>query len=192
MIDIGTVADLVLVMIDSQRQVRLLSCLKPCRDRDFNLEAQAAAEGIRSGTYVRVELFSVPAELVTHFDPHYPIIVALFCLTSVRGWCRRTGRGTAGSQRRSRPGAPWCCRLPGSGSRCYLCSHWMTITSRCACSCMRWSICTATRRSSYRTLQIVNSFSRSRDTNFTVQTAKTVCRGKMTSFGRIMLVTGRH
>jgi ribosome biogenesis protein BMS1 len=38
-------------------------------------ETRALVEGHRPGTYVRIELTSVPAELVEHFDPSYPIIV---------------------------------------------------------------------------------------------------------------------
>jgi ribosome biogenesis protein BMS1 len=42
---------------------------------DVDAETRALVEGHRPGTYVRIELTSVPAELVEHFDPSYPIIV---------------------------------------------------------------------------------------------------------------------
>jgi len=32
-------------------------------------------EGYRPGMYVRVEIQSVPCELVTNFDPFYPIVL---------------------------------------------------------------------------------------------------------------------
>ncbi|RXW21073.1 hypothetical protein EST38_g4783 [Candolleomyces aberdarensis] len=38
-------------------------------------EARALVEGYRPGSYLRIELSDVPAELVEHFDPTYPIIV---------------------------------------------------------------------------------------------------------------------
>ncbi|KAI0366931.1 DUF663-domain-containing protein [Pilatotrama ljubarskyi] len=38
-------------------------------------EARALIEGYRPGTYVRMELVNVPAEMVENFDPSYPIVV---------------------------------------------------------------------------------------------------------------------
>ena len=41
----------------------------------LDAEARALVEGYRAGTYVRIELESVPCEFVTHFDASYPLIV---------------------------------------------------------------------------------------------------------------------
>ncbi|KIK80930.1 hypothetical protein PAXRUDRAFT_15522 [Paxillus rubicundulus Ve08.2h10] len=41
----------------------------------IDAEARALVEGHRPGTYVRIELASVPCEMIENFDPHYPIIV---------------------------------------------------------------------------------------------------------------------
>ncbi|KAH9849525.1 hypothetical protein C2E23DRAFT_363419 [Lenzites betulinus] len=38
-------------------------------------EARALIEGYRPGTYIRMELADVPAEMVENFDPSYPIVV---------------------------------------------------------------------------------------------------------------------
>ena len=38
-------------------------------------EARALLEGYRPGAYVRLELSDVPAEMVEHFDPGYPLVV---------------------------------------------------------------------------------------------------------------------
>jgi ribosome biogenesis protein BMS1 len=37
--------------------------------------ARAAVEGLRPGTYVRLEFTGAPAELVQHFDPRFPLLV---------------------------------------------------------------------------------------------------------------------
>lgn len=42
---------------------------------DVDGEARTSVEGYRPGTYVRIELSSVPCEMIENFDPHYPIIV---------------------------------------------------------------------------------------------------------------------
>jgi ribosome biogenesis protein BMS1 len=41
----------------------------------IDADTRALVEGYRPGTYVRIELASVPCEFIEHFDPHYPIIV---------------------------------------------------------------------------------------------------------------------
>ena len=42
---------------------------------DVDGEARTLVEGYRPGTYVRIELSSIPCEMIENFDPHYPIIV---------------------------------------------------------------------------------------------------------------------
>ncbi|KAH0832223.1 hypothetical protein J3R83DRAFT_13186 [Lanmaoa asiatica] len=42
---------------------------------DIDGEARTLVEGYRPGTYVRVELTSVPCEMIENFDPHYPVII---------------------------------------------------------------------------------------------------------------------
>lgn len=42
---------------------------------DIDGGARTLVEGYRPGTYVRIELSSVPCEMIENFDPHYPIIV---------------------------------------------------------------------------------------------------------------------
>ncbi|TFK23423.1 DUF663-domain-containing protein [Coprinopsis marcescibilis] len=41
----------------------------------IDAEARALVEGFRPGTYVRIELRNVPAEMVENFDPTFPIVV---------------------------------------------------------------------------------------------------------------------
>ena len=41
----------------------------------MDAEIRASAEGYTPGAYVRVELHNVPCELITHFDPRYPMIL---------------------------------------------------------------------------------------------------------------------
>lgn len=41
----------------------------------LDTEARALVEGYRPGSYLRIEFSDVPAELIEHFDPTYPIIV---------------------------------------------------------------------------------------------------------------------
>jgi ribosome biogenesis protein BMS1 len=40
-----------------------------------DVDTCTADTGLRAGTYVRLELQAVPAELVEHFDPAYPLVV---------------------------------------------------------------------------------------------------------------------
>ncbi|KAJ7857641.1 GTP binding protein [Mycena olivaceomarginata] len=40
--------------------------------KDVSAETRALVEGYRPGTYVRIELVSVPCELIEHFDPRVP------------------------------------------------------------------------------------------------------------------------
>ena len=42
---------------------------------DVDDETRVQYEGFRPGMYVRLEVPSLPCEFVTHFDPHYPIIL---------------------------------------------------------------------------------------------------------------------
>ncbi|EJD50622.1 DUF663-domain-containing protein [Auricularia subglabra TFB-10046 SS5] len=41
----------------------------------LDADARALVEGYRAGSYVRLELENVPCELITHFDPTYPLVV---------------------------------------------------------------------------------------------------------------------
>ncbi|KAG2144176.1 DUF663-domain-containing protein [Suillus bovinus] len=47
----------------------------PTEFEGIDVETRALIEGYRPGTYVRIELASVPCEFIEHFDPCYPIIV---------------------------------------------------------------------------------------------------------------------
>ncbi|XP_062215688.1 uncharacterized protein LOC133916163 [Phragmites australis] len=42
---------------------------------DLDEVTRVEIEGFRTGTYVRLEVHSMPFELVEHFDPHHPILV---------------------------------------------------------------------------------------------------------------------
>lgn len=42
---------------------------------DVDDETRVHYEGFRPGMYVRLEIFSLPSEFVTNFDPQYPIIL---------------------------------------------------------------------------------------------------------------------
>ena len=42
---------------------------------DIDPATRTLVEGFRPGAYVRIEIADVPCELVTHFDPAYPLIV---------------------------------------------------------------------------------------------------------------------
>ncbi len=57
--------------------LRILFCpqLNWAEFEDVDDETRVQYEGFRPGMYVRVEIFSLPCEFVTNFDPHYPIIL---------------------------------------------------------------------------------------------------------------------
>ncbi|KAG1743246.1 DUF663-domain-containing protein [Suillus paluster] len=47
----------------------------PAEFEGIDTETRALVAGYRPGSYVRIELASVPCEFIEHFDPRYPIIV---------------------------------------------------------------------------------------------------------------------
>ena len=55
----------------------VLSCVQLNRSEFDGVEDELRVqfEGYRPGMYVRLEVAAVPCELVTHFDPTYPLIV---------------------------------------------------------------------------------------------------------------------
>jgi ribosome biogenesis protein BMS1 len=60
---------------DAKAAMSAQAALNAAEFAGVDAETRAAVAGLRAGTYVRLELAGVPAELVAHFDPAYPLVV---------------------------------------------------------------------------------------------------------------------
>nr|XP_020467430.1 ribosome biogenesis protein BMS1 homolog [Monopterus albus]XP_020467431.1 ribosome biogenesis protein BMS1 homolog [Monopterus albus] len=60
---------------DLKEEMQKQAQLNRAEFEDVDDETRVQYEGFRPGMYVRLEIFSLPCEFVTNFDPHYPIIL---------------------------------------------------------------------------------------------------------------------
>ncbi|XP_034049597.1 ribosome biogenesis protein BMS1 homolog isoform X1 [Thalassophryne amazonica] len=60
---------------DLKEEMQKQAKLNRAEFEDVDDETRVQYEGFRPGMYIRVKLSSVPCEVVTNFDPHYPLIL---------------------------------------------------------------------------------------------------------------------
>ncbi|XP_061665530.1 ribosome biogenesis protein BMS1 homolog isoform X2 [Syngnathoides biaculeatus] len=60
---------------DLKEEMQKQAELNRAEFEDVDDETRVQYEGFRPGMYIRLEIFAVPCEFVTNFDPHYPIIL---------------------------------------------------------------------------------------------------------------------
>ncbi|XP_068162168.1 ribosome biogenesis protein BMS1 homolog isoform X2 [Antennarius striatus] len=60
---------------DLKEEMQKQAELNRAEFQDVDDDTRVQYEGFRPGMYIRLEISSVPCELVTNFDPHYPIIL---------------------------------------------------------------------------------------------------------------------
>ncbi|XP_036387758.1 ribosome biogenesis protein BMS1 homolog [Megalops cyprinoides] len=60
---------------DLKEEMQKQAELNRAEFEDVDDETRVQYEGFRPGMYVRLEIPALPCEFVTHFDPHYPIIL---------------------------------------------------------------------------------------------------------------------
>ncbi|XP_068610392.1 ribosome biogenesis protein BMS1 homolog [Brachionichthys hirsutus] len=60
---------------DLKEEMQKQAELNRAEFEDVDDDTRVQYEGFRPGMYIRVEISSVPCELVTNFDPHYPIVL---------------------------------------------------------------------------------------------------------------------